>query len=400
MSLLQSPLSSLDLGGNVDNLSLVSDFEPRAEWMDLNGDNIDELLLHTQVPYFSEQTMYSVQGGLTIAFFNSEDGWQGQVIAPITNFVTTEEGDHVSYAMLGDNTLSVGELHQALRYFPAPTVEVFFVDDGKTPLTAITLRTLTGAGEAKELNVLSWNGRIPSVELRVAFDDWCYPGSTLDWEIRDDGSVYIPSNGGEEGSQLHCGHTPEALYAWKAGNYHEALTRGTQTFQPLDRSFGYRFEYPIQTHSVRTSNVLDPATVDVAFGALIAVEPNDSYLYANGAQPTYLTRMRVLGGFNAEPVADNTDLTQYLGTSPLLEYDPTSATIEHITLGGQPAVRAVGIPVVPGEGMTEIIAVFDGLLYEIVIEPAPLQLGFDPTDGIILDPAYDGILNSWVFEMP
>ena len=172
----------------------------------------------------------------------------------------------------------------------------------------------------------------------------------------------------------------------------------TRTFRPLDRGFGYRFDYPVQTHSVRTSNVMDPATVDVALGALVGVEPNDSYLYADGAQPTYLTRMRVLAGFNTELVDDNADLTAYLGVSPLLEYDPASATVEHITLGGQPAVRASGIPVVPGEGMTDIIAVFDGLLYEIVIEPAPLQVGFDYNDQIVLDPVYEEILTSWVFE--
>ena len=175
------------------------------------------------------------------------------------------------------------------------------------------------------------------------------------------------------------------------------LAQDNRIFQPLDRGFGYHFEYPVQTHSVRTSNVMDPATVDVALGALIAVEPNDSYLYANGAQPTYLTRMRVLAGFNTELVEDNTDLTAYLGISPLLDYDPT---VEHVTLGGQPAVRATGIPVVPGEGMTDIITVFDGLLYEILIEPAPLQMGFDPSDEIILDRVYEDILNSWVFERP
>jgi hypothetical protein len=108
--------------------------------------------------------------------------------------------------------------------------------------------------------------------------------------------------------------------------------------------------------------------------------------------------MRVLAGFNSEIVADDADLSQFLGTAPLLEYDPANATVEQITLGGQPAVRASGIPVVPGEGMTEIIAVYDGLLYEIIIEPAPLQLGFDLNDDIVLDPVYQNILNSWVFE--
>jgi hypothetical protein len=177
----------------------------------------------------------------------------------------------------------------------------------------------------------------------------------------------------------------------------QAQERELRAFQPLDRGFGYSFDYPVQTHSVRTSNVMEPAVTTISFGALVAVEPNDSYLYADGAQPTYLTRMRVLAGFNAEPVADDADLTQYLGTSPLLEYDPSGATVEQITLGGQPAVRASGIPVFPGEGATDIIAVFDGLLYQIVIEPAPLQLGFDPADAIILDPVYADILDSWVF---
>lgn len=171
-----------------------------------------------------------------------------------------------------------------------------------------------------------------------------------------------------------------------------------RTFLPLDRSFGYNFDYPVETHSVRTSNVTDPATVDVSFGALIAVEPNDAYLYAGDAQPSYLSRMRILAGFNQERVADDADLAQYLGRSPLLEYDPANASVEAISLGGQPAVRASGIPVVPGEGATEIIAVYDGLLYEIVIEPAPLQLGFDMADEILLDPVYAEILDTWQFE--
>jgi hypothetical protein len=178
------------------------------------------------------------------------------------------------------------------------------------------------------------------------------------------------------------------------------LAQDHRTFEPLDRGFGYRFDYPVQTHSVRTSNVMPPAEVAVPFGGLIAVEPNDSYLYAGGVQPTYLTRMCVLAGFNAELVADDADLTAYLGNSPLLQYASADVTVEHITLGGQPAVRATGIAVAPGEGATEIITVFEGLLYEIVIEPAPLQLGFDFDDEIVLDPVYTDILNTWVFQTP
>lgn len=178
------------------------------------------------------------------------------------------------------------------------------------------------------------------------------------------------------------------------------LAQDSRSFEPLDRGFGYRFDYPVRTHSVRTSNLMQPAELAVPFGALIAVEPNDSYLYAGGAQPTYFTRMRVLAGFNAEQVADDIDLASYLGTSPLLQYDPANVTVELMTLGGQPAVRATGIPTAPGAGTTEIITVFEGLVYEIIIEPVPLQLGFDAGAEVVLDPVYSDILNTWAFQTP
>ena len=176
-----------------------------------------------------------------------------------------------------------------------------------------------------------------------------------------------------------------------------AQTADMRTFEPQDRGLGYHFDYPIATHSVRTSNLTAPTDYEPVFGGLISVEPDDSYLYADDAQPTYFTRMRVLAAYNAELVADDADLTQYLGTSPLLQYDPADATVETTTLGGQPAVKASGIPNTPGAGSTEIIAAFDGLLYEIVIEPYPLGLGFDSSADITLDPVYEDILNSWVF---
>lgn len=217
MSLIESPIETLDIGGDFNEVPLGSDFEPRTAWIDLNGDEVDELLLHTQIPYFSQKTVYSIRGGLSIAFFDTEDGWQGQVIAPITSYVTSEQAERLTYAMTENHTLSVQEVHEALVYLPAPEVQVLDVED--TQLTFITLYAPSPTGETKELAVLTWDDRFPSVELRVAFDDWCYPGRTLDWEIRDDGSVYIPSNGGEEGSPLHCGRTPEVLFQWADGEY-------------------------------------------------------------------------------------------------------------------------------------------------------------------------------------
>lgn len=221
MSHILPPVESVDIGGDFGDVQLVTNFKPSTGFIDFNGDGQEDMFLNTQVPYFSEKTVYMIQGGLTIAFFkDATDGWQGQVIAPVTEFVTTQDGPHLTYAQTEDNTLSVESAEQALKIFPAPEIQVVDVDG--TPLTFITTHSLTGAGEAKELDVLSWDGRIPSVELRVAFDDWCYPGAALDWTIGDDGSVTIPTNGNEEGSPLHCGRTPEAVFTWDGAGYVEA----------------------------------------------------------------------------------------------------------------------------------------------------------------------------------
>ncbi len=217
LSLMQSPIASLDVGSDFGDVILSSDFRPTTEFIDLNGDDTEELVLHTQVPYFSQDTVYQIRGGLSIAFFYGEDGWQGQVIAPITQFVTNETPERLTYAMTENHTLSVQAGHETLVYFPAPDVQVLDVED--TRLAFITLYSSTGTGEAKELAVLTWDERAPSVELRAAFDDWCYPGRSLEWEIRNDGSVFIPSNGGEEGSPLHCGRTSEVLFLWADGEY-------------------------------------------------------------------------------------------------------------------------------------------------------------------------------------
>lgn len=219
-SQVMPPIELVDVGGDFGDVLLEPNYAPVTEFMDLNADGQDELLLHTQVPYFSQDTVYQIRGGLSIAFFQTGDGWQGQIIAPITRFVTDQSGPHRSYAMTDENTLDVTSSDQALAIFPHPDVRV--MDVGGTPLTLVTLRSATATGEAKELDVITWEaGRFPQVQLRVAFDDWCYPGRELDWEIRADGSVYVPSNGADTDSPLHCGHTPEAVFQWANGHYSE-----------------------------------------------------------------------------------------------------------------------------------------------------------------------------------
>lgn len=216
-SFIEPPIESLDVGGDFGDVLLSSDFVPTTEFIDLNGDEVEELVLHTQVPYFSQDTVYQIRGGLSIAFFFGVDGWQGQVIAPISHFMTDATVERLTYAMSENHTLTAQTAPEALVYFPSPEVQV--LDVKGTRLTFVTLYSLTGTGEAKELAVLTWDERAPYVELRVAFDDWCYPGRTLEWEIGEDGSVFIPSNDGEVGSPLHCGRTTEVLFQWEDGEY-------------------------------------------------------------------------------------------------------------------------------------------------------------------------------------
>lgn len=166
----------------------------------------------------------------------------------------------------------------------------------------------------------------------------------------------------------------------------------TRVFEPLDRGLNYRFSYPLATHSVRTTNLFEPASTEpIVFGGQIAVEPNDSYLYAGPyTDLNRATQMRVLAIPAAEAPASLADL---IGTLPLWNRDAVSGEVQEITLGGQPAVRVDDAD----RQATEIIAYYDGIIYEIVIDMVPLNIGFRLPEGTTYDPLYDAILASWEF---
>lgn len=167
-----------------------------------------------------------------------------------------------------------------------------------------------------------------------------------------------------------------------------------RVFEPMDRSLNYRFAYPMATHSVRTTNLFEPHsdTYPLVFGGLIAVEPNDSYIYNGPKLDTdHATQMRVLATPVESAPASLGDLS---GTLPLWPHDPSiPVTKQEITLGGQPAVRIA----TEDHLTTEIISYYDGVLYEIVIDPVILYMGFTLPEGTTYDPVYDDILKSWEF---
>jgi hypothetical protein len=166
----------------------------------------------------------------------------------------------------------------------------------------------------------------------------------------------------------------------------------TRIFEPLDRGLNYRFTYPLATHSVRTTNLFELATSEpIVFGGQVAVEPNDSYLYAGPDVPeSAATQMRILAIPTAEAPASLADL---IGMLPLWQRDAIGSDVQEITLGGQPAVRVDD----SDRQATEIIAYYDGVIYEIVIDVVPLSLGFRLPEGTTYAPVYDDILASWEF---
>jgi hypothetical protein len=191
-------------------------FTASSELLDLNGDGTDEFVLYTQLPYFAPETVYMVQGGLTIGFFQTEAGWRGHVLAPTAYF--SDDSEFASYAHVADYPFLSDDIVPVLKYMPQPEVEVIETPD--VTLNAITTMYLTGPGLGTDMTILRWNDDLSAdVLLRVQFDDWCYPGAELNWEIRDNGDVFIPSNGNEEGSPLHCGRTPEQLFTFVDGEY-------------------------------------------------------------------------------------------------------------------------------------------------------------------------------------
>lgn len=180
------------------------------------------------------------------------------------------------------------------------------------------------------------------------------------------------------------------LFAVVGGVSGQAAT-ATRVFEPLDRSLNYRFSYPLETHSVRTTNLYEPlAAGPIVYGALAAVEPNDSYLYAGPDVPeSAATQMRIL----AIPLGGAPEsLAALVGTLPLWQRDMVNGEVREITLGGQPAVRVDD----PDWKATEIISYYGGVVYQIVIDVVPIHLGFRLSN-MGYDPVYDDILASWEF---
>jgi hypothetical protein len=176
------------------DMKLTQLYTPSVQLLDVDQDGNEEVILHTQVAYFDgEQILFGVRGGVSIAYFATEGGWQGQVIWPISHYVPQSDNLLIFAPFFEDDFANQvnGSAADALIYDPAPQVQMLTLrdDEGGTYM-ALSHNLRNPLTDVRELAVLRWQDRQPEVALRISLNDWCV---TANWTIQEDGSIFIPA---------------------------------------------------------------------------------------------------------------------------------------------------------------------------------------------------------------
>lgn len=156
---------------------------PETELLDLDGDGEEELILHTQLPFYSAETVLTIQGGLTIAFYQHPDGWQGKVIWPFHYFVPQAE-DYLRYAPFWESAHVPNTPTEALNVRPHPTLQQL-----EPGYLAIAGSIFSPLDDFLELGVIRWAAGEPELALDIFQANWCV---TVGWDIASDGSITVP----------------------------------------------------------------------------------------------------------------------------------------------------------------------------------------------------------------
>lgn len=188
-----------------------------------------------------------------------------------------------------------------------------------------------------------------------------------------------------------------------------AAQSGTPTATPLPTEIltvtnasGYRtqvmpdigtFEYPLAFYSVwmAPAAIAPDGGKDIWFPGVIRIQPNDSVIYGNQFDTAY----RIQIAMTEAPGELDAAL---LGNGPLMQYEPEAfepGDILRLSLNGVPALRIDNLAVGPEGAVTmDIVAVVDGRLIEILVEPVA-QVGGSAVDGLEV---VGQIIGSIVFE--
>lgn len=145
-------------------------------------------------------------------------------------------------------------------------------------------------------------------------------------------------------------------------------TLSTVHWKTFKADSGYEISYPLELYSIRNS----PSSPDVLFPGTKVIEPNDSFYYQEPRAVTYKLSIAVRVNSRDLSLADPKSL---LAQSAIMAYDPevlTGLSIQQITLDGVRALRIDDLPVGPAGITTQIVAVRNDLIYEVLVEPQQL----------------------------
>ncbi len=145
-------------------------------------------------------------------------------------------------------------------------------------------------------------------------------------------------------------------------------TLSTVHWKTFKADSGYEISYPLELYSIRNG----PSAPDVLFPGTKVFEPNDSFYYQEPRAVTYKISIAVRENSQNLSLDDPKSL---LAHSAIVAYDPealTGLSIQQITLDGVSALRIDDLPVGPAGITTQIVAVRNDLIYEVLAEPQQL----------------------------
>jgi hypothetical protein len=353
-------------------------YAPTTQLLDIDQDDEDEMILHTQLAYDSDTTAYVARSGLSVAYVRSAAGWQGHVIWPVPHFVDSQPGTYPTFATFEDyfETQAAWQADEALRYYPAPAVRVLDVPSAPNqPYLVLSGLAFTVMEDISETAILRWDEQGPAVLLRLAWNQWCgdYP-----WEINDDGRIYLPAK--PAFAEHGCPAVPERVFvlgqseSFTTGPMPAPAVPAAECPQPTEEMWllqhpeqGYCLLYPIEYRA----QIGDQTSISI---------PG----YPHTVDPFVDISVEPAGGRTAEEVADQL-AADNMGFSDLIE----RATI---IVGGE---EAFVLNKLPGQDFWRaVFFVHDDWLY---------RLHFFPVDNMPGNPnsrsraLHDMVLGSFTF---
>jgi hypothetical protein len=136
---------------------------------------------------------------------------------------------------------------------------------------------------------------------------------------------------------------------------------------------GFEIHYPLDTYSVHDVARPSLAAEKMVYPGAKIVEPNDAFVYENGSNQTYRFTLAVIP--NDQNWSLDAQREQLFTDNPIVQYSPNALAkhvIQAVTLDGVKALRVDDVTEGPLQLLTQIVAIHNGMLYYLLIEPHEL----------------------------